>query len=190
MPATDARARMISSAVQLLQERGAAGVTIDAVLADSGAPRGSVYHHFPQGRRQLLQEAAQFAADHIAQRLQDAGDDPAQLVDSLIRMWTRRLRETDYQAGCPLVGLISDRRPGSSESHALAGEAFTQWTTGLSRALRGNGWSPAQADAQATLVIAAIEGALLMSQAQRDLRPLEQVGARLRSAVRAPDMHP
>lgn len=43
------RARMLGSAVEVLRERGAAGVTIDEVLARSGAPRGSVYHHFPAG---------------------------------------------------------------------------------------------------------------------------------------------
>ena len=59
------RARMLGSAVEVLRERGAAGVTIDEVLARSGAPRGSVYHHFPGGRRQILMEALQFAADTI-----------------------------------------------------------------------------------------------------------------------------
>ena len=52
---------MLVSAVEVLRERGAAGVTIDEVLARSGAPRGSVYHHFPGGRSQILREALNFA---------------------------------------------------------------------------------------------------------------------------------
>ena len=51
------RARMLDSTALLLRERGVGGVTVDAVLAHSGAPRGSVYHHFPGGRNQLLLEA-------------------------------------------------------------------------------------------------------------------------------------
>ena len=45
---------MLVSAAEVLRERGAAGVTIDEVLARSGAPRGSVYYHFPEGRNQIL----------------------------------------------------------------------------------------------------------------------------------------
>lgn len=52
------RPRMIESTIALLRERGAAGMTIDAVLEHSGAPRGSVYHHFPGGRRELLRTPA------------------------------------------------------------------------------------------------------------------------------------
>ena len=64
------RDRMLFTAAQVLREKGAAGVTIDEVLARSGAPRGSVYHHFPGGRSQLLTEALQFAGerDHRTRR--------------------------------------------------------------------------------------------------------------------------
>jgi TetR/AcrR family transcriptional repressor of lmrAB and yxaGH operons len=58
-PAGRTRDRMLLSAVTLLRERGRNGVTLDAVLAHSGAPRGSIYHHFPGGRDQLVLEAAQ-----------------------------------------------------------------------------------------------------------------------------------
>ena len=57
---------MLDSAVLLLRERGAAGVTVDAVLAHSGAPRGSVYHHFPGGRNELILGALRQAGDYIA----------------------------------------------------------------------------------------------------------------------------
>ncbi len=49
--ARQTRQEMVLSAVAVLRERGVQGVTLDAVLARSGAPRGSIYHHFPGGRR-------------------------------------------------------------------------------------------------------------------------------------------
>ena len=51
---------MLVSAAEVMRERGAAGVTIDEVLARSGAPRGSVYYHFPDGRNQILTEALRY----------------------------------------------------------------------------------------------------------------------------------
>ena len=55
--------KMLVSAAEVMRERGAAGVTIDAVLARSGAPRGSVYYHFPDGRNQILTEALRYSGD-------------------------------------------------------------------------------------------------------------------------------
>ena len=61
------RANMLISAAEVIRERGAAGVTIDEVLARSGAPRGSVYYHFPEGRNQILTEALQYAGEEITE---------------------------------------------------------------------------------------------------------------------------
>lgn len=59
---SDSRERMVLSAAALLREHGASATSIDRVLAHSGAPRGSVYHHFPGGRAQLIDEAVTLAA--------------------------------------------------------------------------------------------------------------------------------
>ena len=64
-----ARERMITSTALLIREKGARATSIDDVLAHSGAPRGSVYHHFPGGRDQLLREATDFAGGYIAARI-------------------------------------------------------------------------------------------------------------------------
>jgi TetR/AcrR family transcriptional regulator, lmrAB and yxaGH operons repressor len=61
----DTRKKMLVAAAEVMRERGAAGVTIDEVLARSGAPRGSVYHHFPDGRNHILAEALQHSGDSI-----------------------------------------------------------------------------------------------------------------------------
>ena len=67
------RERMIVSAALLIRERGAQSTAIADVLAHSGAPRGSAYHHFPGGRTQLLCEAIDFAGEYIARRIDKAG---------------------------------------------------------------------------------------------------------------------
>ncbi len=63
---------MLISAAEVLRERGAAGVTIDEVLARSGAPRGSVYYHFPEGRNQILAEALQYAGEALTEVIDEA----------------------------------------------------------------------------------------------------------------------
>jgi AcrR family transcriptional regulator len=102
------RTRMLLSAAEVLRERGAAGVTIDEVLARSGAPRGSVYHHFPEGRTQILTEALRFAGDSITAIIDEAGDQGGiPLVRKFVEFWERTLAGGDFNAGCPVVAARS-----------------------------------------------------------------------------------
>ena len=102
----------------MLRERGAAGVTIDEVLTRSGAPRGSVYHHFPEGRTQILTEALRFAGDSITAIIDEAVDQGGiALVRKFVEFWERTLADSDFNAGCPVVAAAIGsvrRRPGAA----------------------------------------------------------------------------
>src|SRR5438105_8184268 len=76
----DTRKKMLISAAEVMRERGAAGLTIDEVLARSGAPRGSVYYHFPEGRIQILAEALRYSGDSITAAIDQAVDRGAKVL--------------------------------------------------------------------------------------------------------------
>src|SRR5947209_18077124 len=100
----DTRKKMLVSAAQVMRERGAAGVTIDEVLARSGAPRGSVYYHFPEGRNQILSEALRYSGDSITATIDAAADHGARtLLREFIELWERLLTDGNFLAGCPVV---------------------------------------------------------------------------------------
>ena len=100
----DTRTKMLISAAEVMRERGAAGVTIDEVLTRSGAPRGSVYYHFPDGRGQILAEALRYAGDAITADIDDAAGRGAKvLLRQFVEFWERVLAESDFHAGCPVV---------------------------------------------------------------------------------------
>lgn len=95
---------MLVSAAEVLRERGAAGVTIDEVLNRSGAPRGSVYHHFPGGRNQLLIEALAFAGESMTTAIDAAAPrGPMVLLHEFVEHWEVVLRDSDFTAGCPVA---------------------------------------------------------------------------------------
>lgn len=173
---------MIRSAVPLLQRCGVLGTVFADVLADSGAPRGSVYHHFPGGKAQLAEEATRYAGDAIGQSLQATlveGD----LVDALDRIsgfWLAAVQESDFDAGCAVAAGALDPEPDSGARRAAA-EAFVDWEQQLMGALVEHGVDAEAARGFATLAISAIEGALILARAQRSVEPLERVTATLRS---------
>ena len=86
----DTRTKMLISAAEVMRERGAAGVTIDEVLTRSGAPRGSVYYHFPDGRNQILTEALRYSGDSITAVIDDAAGRGAGPHGSGGRRWLGR----------------------------------------------------------------------------------------------------
>jgi AcrR family transcriptional regulator len=87
--ATDSRERMVRSAAYLFRERGYSGTGFRDVIAHSGAPRGSIYHHFPGGKVQLAQEAVRYAGEFLNAGIEAAVEGGVQLgsVDVLFALW-------------------------------------------------------------------------------------------------------
>ncbi len=177
---------MVVSAATLIRERGAHSTAIADVLEHSGAPRGSAYHYFPGGRGQLLCEAVDYAADFVADLI--AGADSAEaMLDTAVAFYRRGLLDSDYRAGCPVLAVAveaghPDERTAAAVEHTAV--AFERWTALIAGRLVDDGVAPERAAELATLVIAALEGALVLARAARDVAPLDGVHRQLRSLLR------
>jgi len=178
------RKRMIASTALLVRERGARATSLDAVLAHSGAPRGSVYHHFPGGRAQLLRETTDYAGEYLARRLERATDEhPLAALDALFDDYQAILLETNFRAGCPVVAVAIESSEDGPDLRDRALAAFERWRRALARALERSGMDAARADELAMHTIAAFEGAIILSRAYRDLEPLNRIRRELRQRV-------
>ncbi len=179
------RQRMVTSAAGLIRKHGATATSIDRVLALSGAPRGSVYHHFPGGRVQLVEEAVGYAGGYVSALLEDAAQagDPVAAVEQFLQLWREQLVASDFQAGCPVAAVAVEVNEEAPQLIDAAGLAFARWEGQLHAIFDHAGLDPDRAASLATLVIAAVEGALVMARAQRRTHPLDAVGAELRALV-------
>jgi AcrR family transcriptional regulator len=183
---SDARTRMIQSAALLFRERGVEATALSDVIQHSGAPRGSIYHHFPGGKAELTTAATEFAGDLIAQTIVKAADegDPRVAVRRFVDLWRDVLRDSDFDAGCPVVAAAveGERTPGA---RAAAGVAFERWQALFAGALEGRGVATDRAESLAAIVIAGIEGAIVLARAQHDFKPLDRVGRELDGVLTA-----
>lgn len=187
------RERMLHSAVALLRERSAAGVSIDAVLAHSGAPRGSVYHHFPGGRDEMIVEAVRLAGDHVAGLIERTdAEDPCAVIRRLADFWRGVLADGQHRAGCPVVALAVDQRGDDPAAEQVVREVFALWQQRLAEVFTASGMDVARAGRLALLVIAAAEGAVVLCRAQRDAQPLDDICVELCALVerRTPSPQP
>ena len=177
---------MVVSTALLVRERGARATSIDDVLAHSGAPRGSVYHHFPGGRRQLLREAIDYAGEFVAARIETRRRARSTMLDMLHAGLPRATRAAATFAPAARSSR-SPSRPAipKADLHEHAGAAFGRWQELLERAARSRGSGTSRAGELAVLVIASIEGAIVMARARRDAEPLDNVHRQLRTLLRA-----
>src|SRR5690242_17795484 len=178
------RDRMVVSTALLVRERGARATSIDDVLAHSGAPRGSVYHHFPGGRQQLLREAIDYAGEFVSARIERAAG-ALEMLDALLEDYREQLVRSDFRAGCPVVAVAIEAGGPKSDLQEHAGAAFGRWQELLEQRLAADGVDAERAAELAVLTIASIEGALVMARAARDVEPLDKVHRQLRALVRA-----
>ena len=179
-----ARDRMVASAIQLFRERGVAGTALSDVISHSQAPRGSIYHYFPHGKPQLAAEATALAGKLmtklITKSMTTAG--PEASIRAIIDNSRQQLLATDFASGCPVAaGALEGSGPPSARE--AAGAAFTSWESALAIAYTDHGIPAPRAETLASLVVCAIEGAIILAKAQRSTRALDRVEEELRVLV-------
>jgi AcrR family transcriptional regulator len=186
------RERMVFSAAQLIRRQGVAGTGLRDVVAHAEAPRGSLQHYFPGGKDQLVAEAAAWAGRFAATRVDRfvAGlpePTPGALFAAMAAQWRDEYRAEGFDGGCPLAASVADSAENPTVRRA-ANDAFGEWTAAVATALRAMDVPYRRAEQLATLMVSTLEGALLMTRAERDVRPLDVVVEQLRplldSAVR------
>lgn len=180
------RTKMLASAAEVMRERGASGVTIDAVLARSGAPRGSVYYHFPEGRTQILTEALRYSGDSITATIDAAASRGARaLLREFIELWERLLTDADFHAGCPVVAAAIGSGEDDFQLSSEAGQILGRWCSALAQAFVNDGFNADDAASLAVMSISALEGAIVLSRSTRCVRPLGQVSEQLEFLIKA-----
>ncbi|GHF97693.1 MULTISPECIES: TetR/AcrR family transcriptional regulator [Amycolatopsis] len=183
---TDTRQRMLDTAADLFQTQGYHATGLTQLTTAGGAPKGSLYFHFPGGKEQLAAEAVQLSSERtgalLAAILDDAPD-PATGVDRAVDALAGFLTGSDFQRGCPLATVALDAAGASEPIRAACADGYASWHGVLSGYFAAQGLSAERADELATVVLASIEGGLLLARTRRDLAPLRAVAAHLHTTL-------
>jgi TetR/AcrR family transcriptional repressor of lmrAB and yxaGH operons len=181
---SDTRARMIEGAARLLAQRGLQETSFSEVLELTGAPRGSIYHHFPDGKDQLVASAVEFAGARAMGLLAaKAGASAREVTRYFIYLWREVLVRSNYSAGCSVLAVTV--ATDSVELLRGAADVFRAWREQLTSLLEQGGLAPADARRFATTLIASTEGAVVMSRAEQSLEPFDLVAEQLTASVEA-----
>lgn len=171
----------------MLRRRGLNAASVREVAKHAQAPLGSTYHYFPGGKGQMVAEAVHFTGDAVAHTLRknlDAG--PLEGLRAFLGLWREIVIAADFRAGCPVLS-VAVEEPANERSTALAAasEVFGNWESLLADSLAEKMRNRREAESLATLIIASIEGAIVMCRAKRSIEPLDRVGKQLDALLRA-----
>ncbi|WP_432058090.1 TetR/AcrR family transcriptional regulator [Streptomyces sp. bgisy022] len=171
---------MVFSAAQLIRRDGVGATGMRDVAAHADAPRGSLQHYFPGGKEQLVNEAVGWAGGYAADRVGRfvaalPEPTPSGLFAAMVRQWTDEYASTGFAGGCPVAAATVDCAGAPGSTRQAVASAFTRWTGAVAAALVEMGVPPERAASLATVMISALEGAILLARAEQDVRPLTAV---------------
>lgn len=184
--------RMVESMLELIQVNGYAGTGLNAVLAHSGAPKGSLYFHFPEGKEQLGERAIGLAADHFealivgalesAKPQQSAG----RVTEGIVALLSEFLEANDFEVGCPVSVVALEMGAESDRLRTACEQAYDRWILPVTEFLVRRGHDRRAARSTASSVISLVEGAMIVARTRRDVQPLSDAARTLRTLLDLP----
>ena len=171
------RQRMLESTIVLMRQRGLSGAGINEIVRHSGAPKGSVYHFFPDGKQQIVGEALAVYAGRVAAFIEQAlasETRPPDKLRALFAAFARRVEEGDFAASCAAGTVSLDLDNDLENLRQVLAATFADWRKLIASQLTLA--DPAEATSFAGLVLTAIEGAYIRCRAERSSRPFSEAG--------------
>lgn len=180
--AQETKMRIIEQAAALFNQQGYAGSSMSDLMRVTGLQKGGIYNHF-RSKDELALEAFDFAVNRVQEEFMGALKGKRHSVDRLIAIlsvYERMFDDPPIQGGCPILNTAvesDDAHPTLRERAQLAMDA---WRILIQRIvdkgiIRGELHSTVDADTVATILIATIEGAVMLSKLYGDASHLERV---------------
>ena len=173
-----ARLQILESAIILMKQSGLTGAGTNQILAHSGAPKGSLYYHFPGGKQQIAIEALTLYAERVAiafERALSSKQTSADKIRALLRFVAERFEEAAFVQSCAAGAVTLDLDADASALQPVIETTFASWQAVIARHLPLR--SAARRRSLAGLILSTIEGAYIRGRAEQSKRPLVEAGA-------------
>nr|MBA3306984.1 TetR/AcrR family transcriptional regulator [Thermoleophilaceae bacterium] len=164
------RDRILETTAELFRRYGYTGTGLKQVVAEAGAPFGSLYHHFPGGKEQLGVEVIRRSGRmyfELFEAVYDGAPDAATGVGDFFAGAAEVLRETDYADACPIATVALEVASTNEPLREATAEVFEGWIEGAAGRFAAAGVPDAEARGLAIRVISALEGAFVLARALR-----------------------
>ena len=190
--ASPARELIIEATCELLEAQGYHATGLNQIVAESRAPKGSLYHYFPDGKEELAAAAIERTGLELAGRVEAAlalDDDPAAAVSYLAAAIADAVEQSGFRAGGPLTTVAMETATSSPRINLACREAYDRLQAAFAAKLAAGGHEPKRASELATFITAAIEGGIILSRTYHSGDPLRCVGRELAALLAVSQRH-
>ncbi|WP_069365546.1 TetR/AcrR family transcriptional regulator [Salisediminibacterium beveridgei] len=188
---TASKTILIDTAARLFQTQGYHGTGLNQIIRESGAPKGSLYYYFPDGKEQLAVAAIERTVGVVSERIFTGmavnTDDPVTLLQGFIHHLANSYDEGQHQAGLPVAAVALEMADQSESIREACLKAYTQWHDLLAQQLMQSGLTDETAKALAATVNALVEGAFITVRLKGHAEPLRQMAEVIPALVRGID---
>lgn len=180
---TGTRDALANAALVLFRRQGISGTGVAEVCREAGVSKGVFAHHFPGGKKELVVTALARNDDFLATLLDRLVEQPPMTTQELIRALFSRyatlMRRYGTDVGCPMAAAAVDAGAGAAGAGSATAAAVDRWRGMLVSRYPAVGGHD-------ELVLATLEGALVLARATGDPDVLERIGEALAAFVGSP----
>lgn len=175
---TEKRDAIIETAGSLLESRGYFGTGLSQIIEESGAPRGSLYYYFPGGKDEITEAAIRKTGQQVERSIRSLfarAETPAKALEELTGRIAEAMKASGFKAGGPITTVALETATTNERLNGVCREIYESWRRNFAMSIEASGVSPDRADRLAMVVLAALEGAIILSRTHHRVEPLEDV---------------
>jgi TetR/AcrR family transcriptional repressor of lmrAB and yxaGH operons len=172
------RDKVLDATITLLRQSGMSGAGINEIVRESGAPKGSVYHFFPQGKEQIVGEALDRHSARVVSFLEDTLSRPrtvARKLQALFDAYAARIEEGEYRLSCPLGAVCLDLDAEMEALRTTVASNLDRYVETIAHHVHVG--SARENRAFAAFVVTTIQGAFIRCRAEHSGKPFRDAGA-------------
>jgi TetR/AcrR family transcriptional regulator, lmrAB and yxaGH operons repressor len=167
----DTRDRILAAALKLFRKRGYHGTGINDILETAQAPKGSLYHHFPNGKEQIGVAVVAEIANGIIGLLEGSRARRTEaVVTQAGEQLAQTIERTNHEICTLFTAFLAERSESPKLGHAVA-QAYDRMIEALVARLIVDGIPTKLAREKASTVVMLLEGGAMIAQAQQNVRP-------------------
>lgn len=176
------RQPIVDAAVTLFRRQGYASTGLNDIVEKCGAPKGSLYYYFPDGKCSIAVAAVEEAGLRVAKTLHDLTETQETTGDVLkayAALLTGWMKKSGFRDGCPITTVLLELAPQERAIAQAGRKAYTDQIHVFCEKLIADGYTPDRAKRLARLCVSAMQGALVQARVQKSGEPLEGVAEEL-----------
>ena len=180
---SDVREHIIQTTSQLLEKQGYHGTGLNEIIRESGAPKGSLYYYFPDGKEQITAEAVLQSGRMLSERIRTElviSGSPSKAIYEFILLIAENVEQSGFAAGSPLTAVAMETATQSERINLACREAYGMLKGAFREKLLESGFSKAEAEELGTFIVAAIEGGIILSRVSHSADPLRLVAKQIK----------